>query len=95
MSLDSHCRIADSKTSDLIGYLLPIACHNTDCATVAERKNYLIGCEAREDLRECRLAKGVFKGVSPGQEASKSSSVGWRLLQDTQGIQNRLKIEDL
>ena len=94
MSLVSHCRIADSKTSDLIGYLLPIACHNTDCATVAERTYYLIGCETREDLRECRLARGTLKVVAKEKEAIKSSSVPWRLLQDTQGIQNRLKIED-
>ena len=33
--------------------------------------------------------------VAQEKEASKSSSVGWRLLQNTQGIQNRLKIEDL
>ena len=74
--------------------MLPIACHNTDCATVAERTYYLIGCEAREDLRECRLARGTLKVVAKEKEASKSSSVPWRLLQDTQGIQNRLKIED-
>ena len=68
-----------------------MACHNTDCATAAERTYYLIGYEARLSLSY----KGGFKGDSPGQEASKSSSVGWRLLQDTQGIQNRLKIEVL
>ena len=90
MSLVSHCRIADSKTSDLIGYLLPIACHNTDCATVAERTNYFIGYEAMEDLREW----GTLKVLAQEKKASKSSSVPWRLLQDTQGIQNRLKIED-
>ena len=38
--------------------------------------------------------KRTLKVVAKEKEASKSSSVPWRLLQDTQGIQNRLKIED-
>ena len=95
MSLVSHCRISDKKTSDLIGYLLPIASHRIDCATVAERSNHLIGCEAKRDLRECRLAKGTLKVVAQEKEARKYSSVAWKLLQDTQSIQYRLKIEDL
>ena len=74
--------------------MLPIACHNTDCATVAERTYYLIGCEAREDLRECRLARGTLKVLAKEKEARKSSSVAWKFLQDTQGNQYRLKIED-
>ena len=54
----------------------------------------MIGCESREDLRECRLARGTLKVVAKEKEARKSSSVAWRFLQDTQGNQYRLKIED-
>ena len=61
--LVSDCSLADKKTSDLIGYLLPIASNIIDCTTVAERTNHLIGCEARRDLRECRPAKGTLKVV--------------------------------
>ena len=75
--------------------LLPIASNRIDCTTVVERTNHLVGCEAMRDLRACRFARGTLKVVAQEKEARKSSTVAWRLLQETQGSQYRLKIEDL